>query len=79
MKRVLRSQGRIVITDLLFENPLERKAYEQAASPRQRAELADECFTDIEALTQLFTKQGFSCQAEEVSEYIWMFTADCLA
>lgn len=79
MKRVLRPQGRIIITDLLFEHPQDRKAYEETATSRQRLELADECFTDIEALTKLFTNQGFVCQAEEVSQHIWIFTADCLA
>ncbi len=76
MKRVLRRQGRIVLTDLMFEHALERREYEQHCTMQQKAELEDEFFTTVEELTQIFSQEGFICSKYKVSDIIWIFVAD---
>ena len=76
MKRVLRSGGRIIIADLMFADKKARSRYEEQCTARQRAELEDECFTTVEALTQLFTAEGFMCSNYQISDSIWIFLAE---
>lgn len=76
MKRVLRERGRIVLTDLMFENTQDRLKYEEHCTAQQKEELEDECFTTIEELVQIFTAEGFHCTKNRFSDILWIFVAD---
>lgn len=77
LKRVLKKNGRIVITDLMFKNDDARAMYESTCSERIRAELADEFFATVEQMEEIFKSCGFSCKSQQIDDLIWMLIAEC--
>lgn len=75
MDRVLNYHGKIIITDLMFENMDARKAFENGCTDRERKDLADEYFGNVDEIEEIFASHGFSCQHEQIDHLIWMITA----
>lgn len=75
MDRVLRQNGRIIITDLMFENQKARNYFEKSCTPWERDDLADEYFANIDELHDIFLSLGYQFCYERIEELIWMLVA----
>lgn len=75
MNRVLKSAGVIVIADLMFENQKARERFAVSCSEREREDLEDEYFGNVDEVTAVFKTFGYQCEAEQVDELIWIITA----
>lgn len=75
MNRILKPHGQIIITDLMFENQEARKAFTAMASVREKEDLQDEYFGNVDEVTNIFQKCGYHCQVEQIDELIWCIVA----
>ncbi len=75
MNRVLKSEGIVVITDLMFENQNARNLFEANCSEKERIDLEDEYFGNVDEVSEIFEKLGYRCEAEQIDELIWSITA----
>lgn len=75
MDRVLRQNGRIIITDLMFENQKARNYFEKSCTPWEREDLEDEYFANIDELQDIFLSLGYQFCYERIDELIWMIVA----
>lgn len=76
MKRVLRSEGIIIIADVMFINAETRNVYEASASRQEKMELHDEFFAHIDTLSKTFESYGFSTSVEQIDDLLWIFVAE---
>lgn len=75
MNRILKRHGQIIISDLMFANEEARNAFVTKASVREKEDLEDEYFGNVDEVTDLFKKCGYHCQAEQIDELIWCIVA----
>jgi len=75
MHRVLKEKGSIVIADLMFENQKARELFAETCSAREREDLADEYFGNVDEISELFIELGYACEAEQIDELIWVISA----
>lgn len=75
MNRVLKEHGQIIITDLMFKNEAARKDFITKASTREKADLEDEFFGNVDEVTAILKKCGYQCQAEQIDELMWCLVA----
>lgn len=75
MNRVLKSEGTIVITDLMFENQNARSLFEANCSEKERIDLEDEYFGNVDEVSEILEELEFNCEAEQIDELIWSITA----
>lgn len=72
MDRVLKTKGRIIITDLMFQNEVARKAYENKCSAREIEDLEDEFFANVDELERIFQTKGYEVKSIQIDPIIWM-------
>lgn len=75
MSRTLLLQGRIIITDLMFENKKAKDNFERHCNTNEKRDLQDEFFANVDELIQDFNQAGFTCQTKQLNTLIWMITA----
>ena len=75
IKRVLKPNGICILGDLMFENKKARREYETQCTPRQLRELEDEFFANIDILQSQFLSEGFTFEAKQVDEIMWVIVA----
>ncbi|BCN29099.1 MerR family transcriptional regulator [Anaeromicropila herbilytica] len=75
MDKVLSHHGRIIITDLMFENEEKRNRYEDSCSKESKEDLLDEYFGNVDEVEEMFIQQGFHCKKEQIDELIWIIVA----
>ncbi|MBP3578368.1 MAG: MerR family transcriptional regulator [Lachnospiraceae bacterium] len=75
MDRVLREKGSVVIADLMFADQKARELFAETCSAREREDLADEFFGNVDEISKLFTELGYECEAEQIDELIWIISA----
>lgn len=78
MNRVLKKNGRIVITDLMFKDDNSRLEFEANCTEWEREDLEDEYFANVDKVEEIFNSYGFKCKSEQVDKLIWLITADRL-
>ena len=74
--RVLKSNGRAIITDLMFYDNMARKDFEKYCTKAEFRDLQDEYFTtviNIEADAKSF---GYSCGSEQIDDLIWILVLE---
>ncbi|MGN6714750.1 MerR family transcriptional regulator [Anaerocolumna jejuensis] len=76
MNRILKGQGRIIITDLMFTDSSNRRRYEEACTVREREDLKDEYFGNINEIEAMLSSYGFRCIHKRIDDLIWMIVAD---
>ncbi len=75
MNRVLKQKSTIVITDLMFENQAARDAFQATCSEKERLDLEDEYFGNVDEVMEILSEFGYKCQAEQIDELIWVVIA----
>lgn len=75
MDRVLREKGSVVIADLMFADQKARELFAETCSAREREDLADEYFGNVDEISELFIELGYECEAEQIDELIWIISA----
>lgn len=75
MSRTLLHHGRIIITDLMFENKERRQLFESQCNANEKRDLNDEFFANVDELTEDFNEFGFNCQTYQLNSLLWMITA----
>lgn len=75
MDRILKRNGRIIITDLMFDTVSDRAHFEAHASQAEKDDLEDEFFTTVEELRHIFAGLGYSIKSEAIDDLIWVLTA----
>lgn len=78
MNRVLKKNGRIVIADLMFANDNSRNKFELTCTEREREDLKDEYFANVDKVEEIFSSYGFRCKSEQIDKLIWIIIADRL-
>ena len=76
MDRVLKPKATIIIADLMFENQAARNRFQATCSEKERLDLEDEYFGNIDEVTEILNEFGYKCRAEQIDELIWLFTAN---
>ncbi|MBQ7919630.1 MAG: MerR family transcriptional regulator [Lachnospiraceae bacterium] len=76
MDRVLKQHATIVITDLMFENQAARDCFQATCNEKERLDLEDEYFGNVNDVMRILTALGYQCRAEQIDELIWMLTAN---
>jgi putative AdoMet-dependent methyltransferase len=77
MDRVLKRDGRVIITDLMFRDEEAEMQFLETCTPEERRDFEDEYFARVDELEVLFHEMGYQCRAEAVDELIWIVVA-CL-
>jgi putative AdoMet-dependent methyltransferase len=76
MRRVLKKKGIIVIADLMFLNPAEKKkTVEVLKSKNLQAVIEDiksEEYGYVNALVREFTNMGFKIKSKQLTELVWL-------
>lgn len=72
MDRVLKPQGRIIITDLMFQDEVARNVYEKKCSVREREDLEDEFFANVDELERIIKDYGYQVKHVQIDPLIWM-------
>ncbi len=75
MDRTLRQGGRIIITDLMFENKDARNQFSKNCTQWEREDLEDEFFANVDELQTIFLSNGYQFRCERIDELIWMVVA----
>lgn len=75
MKRILKPNGRLLITDLMF---VDRKAYVKTCSKQALDDIEDEYFAEIFPLKTHLIQQGFKVQIVAIDDLIHLVVADLL-
>lgn len=75
MDRTLRQGGRIIITDLMFENQKDRNHFAKNCTHWEREDLEDEYFANVNELQNMFLALGYQFHYERLDELIWMVVA----
>lgn len=75
MDRILRQDGRIIITDLMYENQNARNHFAKNCTPWEREDLEDEYFANVDELNNMFLSLGYQFRYERIDELIWMVVA----
>ena len=75
MDRILRADGSIVVTDLMFWNQQAREAFVEQANVREKEDLEDEYFGNVVELTAIFEKYGYRCETQQMDKLIWCVVA----
>ena len=70
--RIMKQQGRIIITDLMFLDDTERKRYEQNCSERELIDLQDEYFGNIDEVEQMLKEVGYEVEHTRIDELMWI-------
>lgn len=71
MNRILKRQGRIVISDLMFKDQASREAFENTCTSEEKYELEDEFFANVDEVVSIFNDFGFSVEIEQIDALIW--------
>jgi putative AdoMet-dependent methyltransferase len=72
MDRVLRSRGRIIITDLMFKDKEERIKFEQNCTKREKSDLEDEYFGNVDEVEEILEFCGYKTKHVQIDDLIWM-------
>ena len=79
MDRVLKANGQICITDLMFPNEVDRKAalhqYEAAGNQLAIDCIADEYFADQSLLAAWFMEKGYQVETHQFHTFLGMIYA----
>ncbi len=78
MNRVLKKNGRIVITDLMFADGNSRSKFKATCTEREKEEMEDEYFAEVDKVEGILRAFGFRCKSKQIDKLIWMITADKL-
>lgn len=76
MDRVLKSEGRIIITDLMFYDKTARENFEKSCSETEFKDLQDEFFSTVLSIKADAESLGYSCKYEQIDELIWILVFD---
>lgn len=76
MDRVLRHKGRIIITDLMFENSTAREKFVKKCTKEELRDVEDEYFGYIDELEKILTSMGYCCNHQQIDELIWILVAE---
>lgn len=76
MDRVLEPHGRLIIADLMFENQKTRDAFATTCTVREREELENEYFANVDELRTAAENLGYQVQMEQIDDRIWLFTTE---
>lgn len=76
MNRVLKNSGRIIITDLMFANKTSRYEFEYHCSTREKDDLEDEFFANVDEVEGILKSYGYRCNSEQIDDLIWMVVAE---
>jgi len=79
MKRVLKSKGRVVIADLMFQNLSQEQLLKQSLHKSSRSdiveEIEDEYLGFFDDLNKSFNRVGFTCHGERLTAPVWILCA----
>lgn len=75
MDRVVCKGGRIILCDLMFADENARLAFSSICSPREKEDLEDEYFANVDNLCDLLHKMNYTCSCEQVDDLIWILCA----
>ena len=75
MDRILKRDGKIVITDLMFKDDASRLEYEKRCSDDERADLEDEFFGTVYALEKFLLSLRYQVSVVQIEALIWTVTA----
>ncbi|HEX3075421.1 MAG TPA: MerR family transcriptional regulator [Lachnospiraceae bacterium] len=76
MDRVLDSHGRIIITDLMFENQSVRETFAKKCSEEELRDLEDEYFGNVDEIEKIVMELGYHCSHFQINELIWLIEAE---
>lgn len=72
MNRVLRFGGRIIITDLMFKNKEERLEFERHCTQREKDDLVDEYFANVDEVEEILESCGYNTKHVKIDNLMWM-------
>lgn len=72
MNRIIKQQGRIIITDLMFLDNEARMKYEQSCTEEELRDLSDEYFGNIDEVKQMLIEEGYKVKYTQIDELMWM-------
>lgn len=75
MDRILKRDGKIVITDLMFKDDASRLEYEKSCRDDERADLEDEFFGTVYEIEKVLLSLEYQVCAEQIDALIWTVTA----
>lgn len=79
LKRKLRNDGTIIITDTMYDSIETKEAIIKDAYDKNYATLAHdletESYTTHAVLTELFESEGFSVSYQQMNKFVWILTA----
>lgn len=75
MDRILKKSGRIIITDLMFENMDSRNKFEEKCSAKEIVDLKDEYFGNVDEIEEILHSLCYSCVHKRIDELIWIVVA----
>lgn len=75
MIRILKPHGRIIITDLMFSNEIEKQVYRNNCSKLEKEDIDDEYFAYLDNLETIFNKYQFTCKKKQLTPLTWIFIA----
>ena len=70
MLRVLKSGGRVIIADVMFESEEEKRRI--AGEDGITEEIADEYFATLTRLGEICRKLGLKCSFKRINRYVWV-------
>ncbi|HEX3022101.1 MAG TPA: MerR family transcriptional regulator [Lachnospiraceae bacterium] len=76
MDRVLDSHGRIIITDLMFENQSVRETFAKKCTEEELRDLEDEFFGNVNEIEKIMKELGYHCSHFQIDELIWLIEAE---
>ena len=79
LKRKLRNDGTIIITDTMYDSIESKEFIIKDAYNKNFTSLAHdletESYTTHEVLTELFESEGFSVSYQQMNKFVWILTA----
>lgn len=75
MDRVLKNNGHIIISDLMFENQEKKDDFLKYCSSEEYSDVQDEYFALVDQLEKIFNELGYHCEKEQVDNLMWIVCA----
>lgn len=75
MDRILKPNGIIIITDLMFESKAVFEDFLAHCSVREKEDALDEYFAKVDELVNCFVQNGYTCHVQQIDALIWCVTA----
>ncbi len=72
MDRVLKPNGRIILTDLMFYDDMKREDFEKFCTKSELRDLYDEYFTTVINIEADAQSLGYTCSSEQIDDLIWI-------